>query len=180
MKMDSVVHKCEFCHPEAQPKDLKGIDSSAHFGPQNDVKSDSSRYSTKGFTLIELMIVVIIIAALAAIVVPRMAGRTDQAKTAVAQADVSSNISMALKLYDLDNGHYPSSEQGLSALVTKPSGAPTATNWSGPYLENMPVDPWGNPYQYRCPGVHNTSGYDLFSNGKDASEGTADDIKNWQ
>ena len=133
-----------------------------------------------GFTLIELMIVVVIIVALASMVVPRLSGRTEQAKKAVAKADVSSNISMALKLYELDNGNFPTTEQGLDALITAPSSAPVPTNWNGPYLENIPLDPWGNPYKYKCPGTTNKTTYDLCSIGKDASENTDDDVKNWK
>jgi len=138
------------------------------------------RLSGRGFTLIELMIVVIIIAALAAMVLPRFAGRTEQARVAIAESDVNSNIATALKLYELDNGNYPTTEQGLNALLTKPGSTPAPLNWNGPYLEKKPIDPWKNPYQYKCPGVHNPSGYDLYSLGKDGAEGTADDVKNWQ
>ena len=134
----------------------------------------------RGFTLIELMIVVIIIAALAAMVVPRMAGRSEQAKIVIIQADINSNIGMALKLYELDNGNFPTTEQGLKALFAKPSTNPLPTNWNGPYLEKSPVDPWKNSYQYKHPGVHNPSGYDLYSLGKDSTEGTGDDIGNWE
>ncbi len=132
-----------------------------------------------GFTLIELMIVVVIIVALASMVVPRLSGRTEQAKKAVAKADISSNISMALKLYELDNGNFPTTEQGLEALTSAPSSAPVPSNWNGPYIENVPLDPWGNAYKYKCPGTSNKATYDLYSMGKDALEGTDDDIKNW-
>ena len=134
----------------------------------------------RGFTLIELMIVVMIIAALAAMVVPRFAGRSEQARIAIAQADVNSNIGMALKLYELDNRNFPTTGQGLKALISKPSTTPGAVNWNGPYLEKDPRDSWGNPYQYKCPGVHNPEGYDLYSLGKDGMEGTEDDVGNWQ
>ncbi len=134
----------------------------------------------KGFTLIELMIVVVIIVALASMVVPRLSGRTEQAKKAVAKADISSNIAMALKLYELDNGNFPTTEQGLEALASAPSSAPVPSNWNGPYLENVPLDPWGNVYKYKCPGGSNKATYDLYSMGKDALEGTDDDIKNWK
>ena len=130
------------------------------------------------FTLIELMIVVIIIAALAAMVVPRLAGRSEQAKIAIAQADISSNIAMALKLYELDNGNFPTTSEGLAVLVSASSINALAPQ--GPYLEKKPVDPWGNPYQYKRPGLHNPSGYDLYSLGKDGEEGTDDDIGNWE
>ena len=133
--------------------------------------------SERGFTLIELMLVVIIIGALTAMVMPRLAGRTDQAKVSAAQADVSANIPTALKLYELDNGRFPSSEDGgLQALFVKPSNA---TNWNGPYLEKKPVDPWGREYLYKSPGTHRTYDYDLSSLGRDGNE-SQDDPKNWE
>ena len=132
-----------------------------------------------GFTLIELMIVVIIIAGLAAMVAPRLIGRSDQAKNAIAKADVSSNIAMGLKLYYLDNGRYPTTEQGLAALVTAPAGA-DSTKWKGPYLEAIPEDPWGNPYKYKFPGEFNKTSYDLYSSGADGVDATEDDVKNWK
>ncbi len=131
------------------------------------------------FTLIEIMIVVVIIAALAAMVVPRLAGRSEQARIAVAQADINLNIANGLKLYELDNGTFPTTEQGLEALLVEPSSDPRPLNWQG-YLEKDPIDPWGNRYQYRYPGIRNARGYDLYSIGKDGIEGTEDDIGNWQ
>ncbi len=128
-----------------------------------------------GFTLIELMLVVIIIGALVAMVTPRLAGRSEQAKVAAAQADISTNIATGLKLYELDNGKFPAGDQGLSALLTKPSDA---NNWNGPYLEKKPIDPWGREYLYKSPGVHRTYDYDLYSLGRDGQE-SADDVKNW-
>lgn len=130
----------------------------------------------RGFTLIELMLVVIIIAALVSMVMPRLAGRSEQAKAGAAQADISSNIATALKLYELDNGGFPSTSDGLNALVSRP---PTAKSWNGPYLEKKPIDPWGREYQYQSPGQHRTYDYDLFSLGKDGQE-SADDVKNWE
>jgi general secretion pathway protein G len=137
------------------------------------------RNDSIGFTLIELMIVVIIIAALAAMVVPRLAGRSEQAKIAVAKADVNSNIAMALKLYELDNGSFPTGTEGLNALLTQSAMGTAASNWNGPYLEKAPIDPWGSPYQYKYPGSHNPTGYDLFSMGRDGIAGTDDDVGNW-
>jgi len=128
-----------------------------------------------GFTLIELMLVVVIIGALVAMVMPRLTGRSEQARATAAEADVRANIATALKLYELDNGNYPSSEEGLNALLAKPS---LAQNWRGPYLEKKPVDPWGREYQYKCPGEHRAADYDLYSLGKDGAEST-DDVKNW-
>lgn len=130
----------------------------------------------KGFTLIELMLVVIIIGALVAMVMPRFVGRGEQAKTAACRADIQANISTALKLYELDNGSFPSTEEGLNALLNKPS---SAGNWNGPYLERKPVDPWGREYKYKSPGEYRSADYDLYSLGKDGIE-SADDIKNWE
>lgn len=129
----------------------------------------------KGFTLIELMLVVIIIGALVAMVMPRLTGRTEQARTTAASADIQANIATALKLYELDNGGFPSTEEGLNALLSKPA---SAQNWHGPYLEKRPIDPWGREYKYKSPGEHRQD-YDLYSLGKDGVE-SADDVKNWE
>jgi general secretion pathway protein G len=131
------------------------------------------------FTLIEIMIVVVIIAALAAMVVPRLTGRSEQARIAVAEADVNLNIASALKLYELDNGTFPTTEQGLEALLEEPVSDPRPVNWQGPYLEKEPIDPWKKQYQYRFPGTNNRGSYDLYSIGKDGIEGTEDDVTNW-
>jgi general secretion pathway protein G len=133
-----------------------------------------------GFTLIEVMVVVAILGILAAIVVPRIMDRPDQARIVKARQDIRV-IQSALSLYRLDNFHYPSTEQGLQALVSRPSGSPEAKNWkSGGYLEKLPKDPWGNPYQYLNPGIH--AQVDIFSYGADGSpdgEETNADIGNW-
>ena len=129
----------------------------------------------KSFTLIEIMLVVIIIGTLVAMVFPRLAGRAQQAKIAAAKADINVNIATALKLYELDNGAFPTTEEGLSALIKRP---PSAVNWQGPYLEKKPIDPWGREYKYRCPGEHR-SDYDLYSLGRDGLE-SEDDITNWE
>jgi general secretion pathway protein G len=128
-----------------------------------------------GFTLIELMLVVIIIGALVAMVMPRLAGRSEQARVAAARADINSNIATALKLYELDNGSYPPSEAGMNALLTRPSNV---KNWNGPYLEKAPLDPWSREYKYQSPGTHNAQGYDLYSLGKDGQV-SQDDVTNW-
>ncbi|MBI4313545.1 MAG: type II secretion system major pseudopilin GspG [Candidatus Omnitrophica bacterium] len=133
---------------------------------------------SKGFTLIELMLVVIIIAALASMVVPRLAGRSEEARVGTAKADIKGNLSVALRLYEVDNGRYPSTDQGLNALREKPASPPTPANWKGPYIEQEPKDPWGKPYLYRYPGTHPPYDYDLYSWGPDGAEGT-DDIVNW-
>ena len=129
-----------------------------------------------GFTLIELMLVVIIIAALVAMVMPRLAGRTEQAKVGAAKADINSNIATALKLYELDNGAYPSTSEGLNALLNKTGNA---KNWNGPYIEKKPIDPWGREYLYKSPGEHRAYDYDLYSLGRDGQEG-GDDVSNWE
>ena len=132
-----------------------------------------------GFTLIELMLVIVIIAALAAMVVPRLAGRTEQARTTAASADIKGNLTLALRLYEVDNGRYPTTEQGLQALIAKPTSPPAPNNWKGPYIEQQPTDPWGKPYVYRYPGGHPPRDYDLFSYGPDGVE-SEDDIANWK
>ena len=132
----------------------------------------------KGFTLVEIMLVVIIIAALSAMVVPRLVGRSEQAKVSVAKSDINGNLATALKLYELDNGVFPNTSQGLAALREKPSASPTPKNWNGPYLEKEPIDPWGNTYGYLSPGKHRPD-YDLYSKGKDDSS-EDDDITNWE
>lgn len=138
----------------------------------------SSRHYSRvrrGFTLIELLLVMVILAVLAAIVVPKFTSRTKQAKETAAKTDISA-FDLALDSFEVDNGHYPSSDEGLNALMTQPSDA---TNWKGPYLKKLPNDPWGHPYVYRYPGQHNTNGYDVLSIGEDGQEGTADDVNNW-
>lgn len=140
-----------------------------------------AKRSKRGFSLIEILLVVVIIGTLAAMAVPRLVGRSEKAKVTAAQADIGVNIATALKLYELDNGTFPSTEQGLKALVKKPSSDPEPKNWNGPYLEKLPVDPWGKAYQYVSPGAHRPHDYDLFSAGKDAKEDkTDDDIINWE
>jgi general secretion pathway protein G len=131
-----------------------------------------------GFTLVEIMLVVIIIAALSAMVVPRLVGRSEQAKISVARSDIEAHLSTALKLYELDNGNFPTTEQGLNALRTRPGSSPVPKNWNGPYIEKDPVDPWGNPYAYVSPGK-NRQDYDLFSLGNNA-DSPDDDITNWE
>jgi len=134
------------------------------------------RDNHKGFTLIELMLVVIIIGALVAMVMPRLTGRGEQARVAAAKADIMANIATGLKLYELDNGNFPTGEEGLGALMNKPA---STTNWRGPYLEKTPTDPWGREYKYKSPGEHRQADYDLYSLGKDGVE-SDDDVKNWE
>lgn len=134
----------------------------------------------RGFTLIEIMVVVVILGILAAVVVPRIMDRPDDARIAKARQDIRV-LESSLNLYKLDNFYYPSTQQGLEALVTPPSGEPAARNWkSGGYVQSLPKDPWGNDYQYLNPGVR--AEFDLFSLGADGrpgGEGAAADIGNW-
>ncbi len=125
-----------------------------------------------GFTLVEMLLVITIIGILAALVIPKMVGRSEQARQAAAHADLSS-IKTALDAFEVDNGFYP---KNLQDLLQQPNNA---KNWHGPYLDKLPVDPWGNPYLYYYPGKHNQNSYDLLSVGPDGKEGSEDDIGNW-
>jgi general secretion pathway protein G len=133
-----------------------------------------------GFTLLEVMVVVVILGILATLVVPKIISRPDEARVIAAKQDIAS-VMQALKLYRLDNQRYPTTEQGLQALVARPAAAPVPLNWkAGGYLERMPKDPWGNLYQYLNPGVHGE--IDIFSFGADGApggEGNDADIGSW-
>ena len=133
-----------------------------------------------GFTLIEIMVVVVILGILAAVVVPRIMDRPDDARIAKAKQDIRV-LESSLNLYKLDNFYYPSTQQGLEALVTPPQGEPPAKNWKpGGYVQKLPNDPWGKPYQYKMPGEHGE--VDIFSFGRDGTSGGSGedaDIGNW-
>ena len=135
------------------------------------------RKSLRGLTLLELLIVITILGILVSMVAPRLAGQTEKARRARAEADVKGAIALALDLFETDTGKYPTSEQGVTALRTQPTGV---DNWKGPYLKQDPKDPWGHPYHYKLPGERNPQDYDLFSVGPDGAEGTSDDIGNWE
>lgn len=131
---------------------------------------------SRAFTLVEIMLVVAIIGILAALVIPKIAGKSEQARETAAMADIKGGIKSALDEYDVDMGTYPPS---LQDLLTAPRNS---HNWHGPYFDppTLPVDPWGNPYLYAYPGKHNATGYDLWSAGPDGKSGDQDDIGNWQ
>lgn len=131
-------------------------------------------WTERGFTLIELMLVVIIIGILSAVVFPRFVGRTKQAQVAAARLQIE-NLSLALETFELDNGRFPTTEEGLEALRVDPGNT---RNWNGPYLKKeIPLDPWGNPYIYVCPGSYGD--FDLKSYGPDGQDGGGDDIVSW-
>jgi general secretion pathway protein G len=134
----------------------------------------------RGFTLIEIMVVVVIMGILAALVVPKLMGRTGDARIVAAKQDISTMMG-ALKLYKLDNMHYPNTEQGLQALISKPTSGPSANGWkTGGYIDKLPKDPWGNSYQFLSPGIKGE--VDIFSLGADGLPGgVADDadIGSW-
>jgi len=132
-----------------------------------------------GFTLIELMVVLVIIGVLAALIVPNVLDRADDARVTAARTDVT-NLMQALKLYRLDNLRYPTTEQGLQALVVKPTAAPLPPSWR-PYLEKLPRDPWGHPYQYLNPGIKGeVDVMSLGADGQPGGEGKDADIGSWQ
>lgn len=132
-----------------------------------------------GFTLIELMVVLVIIGVLAALIVPNVLDRADDARVTAARTDVG-NLMQALKLYRLDNQRYPTTEQGLQALIVKPAAGPAPTNWK-PYLEKLPNDPWNRPYQYLNPGIKGEIDVMSFgADGQPGGEGKDADIGSWQ
>lgn len=141
----------------------------------------SVRSAPRGFTLIEVLVVVVILAILAAVVIPRVMEHPGEARVARAKADIQAIVT-SLNTYKLDNFVYPATEQGLEALVSKPSGSPEAPNWrKGGYLDGVPKDPWGRPYLYLHPGAHGDMDiYTLGADGKTGGDGEAADIGNWK
>jgi general secretion pathway protein G len=134
-----------------------------------------NRIRRNAFTLIELLLVLVILAILAAVVVPKFTNRSEQARDAAAKTDIA-NMETALDTFEIDNGRYPATEEGLGALSSQPANCP---NWKGPYMKKQVAnDPWGTPYVYKYPGTHTQNGYDLYSLGPDKRE-SEDDIGNW-
>ena len=138
--------------------------------------AQNNRAGSRRFTMIELLLVLVILAILAAVVVPKFTGRSEQARVTAAQTEISM-IELALDAFEIDNSYYPNGRDALEQLYRDPGDAP---NWRGPYL-TKPVtnDPWKNPYIYECPGKHNAYGFDLASVGPDGRDGGGDDITNW-
>jgi len=153
-----------------------------HFTPPTEpqVEPDPTSSQDAGFSLLELMVVVVILSILALVIVPRVIDRPDQARAARAQSDIAA-VASALQLYRLDNLHYPTTEQGLAALVSRPATGPTPVNYAtNGYIDRLPRDPWGVPYQYLSPGVHGQ--YDVFTYGADGATGGSGadaDIGSW-
>ena len=139
---------------------------------------DSQPMNNRAFSLIELLLVLVILAVLAAVVVPKFTSRSEQARVTAAQTDISS-IEIALDAFEIDTGRYPTGDENLESLVLEPGGLQEKA-WRGPYLKRgIPKDPWGNEYLYEQPGRYNTNSYDLSSAGPDGQQGTEDDIVNW-
>jgi general secretion pathway protein G len=157
------------------------MEASAHFteGTMKVPATTLSQQLQRGFTLIELMVVLVIIGMLAAIIVPNVLDRADDARVTAARTDVN-NLVQALKLYRLDNQRYPTAEQGLQALLTKPTTQPVPNNWK-PYLDKLPNDPWGHSYQYLNPGIKGEIDVLSFgADGKAGGEGRDADVGSWQ
>ena len=146
-----------------------------------DMQRTQRRRHSRGFTLVEIMVVVVIIGILGALVVPKLLGRTGESRVTAAKVDIATMM-QALKLYKLDNQRYPTTEQGLNALTTKPTSGPAANGWkTGGYIEKLPKDPWGNAYQYLSPGIHGE--IDVFSLGADGQPGGTGedaDVGSWE
>lgn len=131
----------------------------------------------RAFTLLEIIVMVGILALLATLMINKVDGIFGSNQKAIVKIFVNDTLKISLARYQMDNGGYPTTAEGLTVLMTAPANA--TANWRGPYTDKVPLDPYGEPYQYRFPGTHNKNGYDLFSKGTDKIEGTEDDIGNW-
>ena len=169
-----------------QPFPAAGVSTSVRPAPFNPAMLLSPRSSRsplralrRGFTLLEIMIALAILGLLVGLAVTNLDSIFGDAQTSTAKLFVRESIKLPLTSYRIKMGDYPSTAEGLQALITAPSGK--EGQWTGPYFSDskIPLDPWGEPYIYRYPGVHNKNGYDIFSKGPDKTEGTADDIGNW-
>ena len=141
------------------------------------MKKPKPHHRLSAFTLVEMLLVLVILAVLAAIVIPKFAGRSQQAKETAAKSQISA-FEVSLEQFEVDTGYYPQGSAGLTALVEQPSNA---QNWKGPYLaKGIPLDPWGNAYIYTVPGKHNPDTFDIYSAGPDRKAETADDVGNWE
>ena len=139
--------------------------------------SSRRRGRRAAFTLLEIVIVIALIALLAGLAIKQGGGIFDEQRAKITRLYVESTLKMPLTRYKIATGDFPSTEDGLQALVTRPASA--GDRWSGPYVDKLDLDAFGSPYQYRYPGTHNAGGYDLWSMGPDKKDGTADDIGNW-
>ena len=139
--------------------------------------SSPNRARRRGFSLVEIVLVFALIGVLAVVLVREVDVLFDSGQEDGAKLFVTTSIKVPLTMYRKDIGNYPTSEEGLRALTTAPAGK--AARWRGPYLDQLPEDPWGNPYNYKFPGSRNTRGYDIWSSGSDGQSGTADDVGNW-
>jgi len=138
----------------------------------------SRRQQTAGFSLVEMLIVIALIAVVGTLLIGRIGNLFGGAQEDVAKQFVENSLKAPMLKYRIDTGSYPSTAEGIKALYEKPGSA--SSKWKGPYIEKIPEDPWGNPYNYKYPGTQNSDGYDLWSSGPDGSSGTADDIGNWE
>ena len=146
-----------------------------------DMQGKQRRGLQRGFTLVEIMVVVVIIGILGALVVPKLLGRTGESRVTAAKVDIATMM-QALKLSKLDNQRYPTTEQGLNALIAKPTSGPAANGWkAGGYIEKLPKDPWGNAYQYLSPGLHGEIDvYSLGADGQPGGTGEDADVGSWE